>query len=124
MSEKVTFDFNNAKVLAQLRPSNTAAQSLYVPTNRTKAVIYGIFVCNQTSGKLGFDVYIDSDGTTYDGTTAIYYGTTVDVNNTVHIEIDAGIALTYGGSLGCRSNSADNVTFTVYGIEYQTSNGG
>lgn len=124
MSEKVTFDFNNAKVLAQASPSNADAQALYTPASRTKALIKGILVSNHDTSACQFSLYLDSDGSNTANVNSLYKTIAINANTTEFIEFDFGLPIQSGGTLSCQAQHGDHITFTVYGIEYQTSNGG
>ena len=104
------------KVLAQLRPADTNAASLYSPPDNTVTEITKLVICNTTNGGLAFRVFLDDDGTTYDQTTALYYDEALAANTTVEIGIGWGMR-NPAGNLAVRSSANDGLTFTLFGKE-------
>jgi len=111
--------FKNMKLLAQLRPANTNAVALVSNKIRQKYVVLSLSVVNTTGSAATFSVYHDSNGTTYDQTTAIYYACAIAANTTTWIEPQSGFALepSNTGNLAVQSNTTNALTFTAYGIE-------
>ena len=104
-----------AKQLGQLRPANTTAASIYSPTGET-SVIRSIVICNTTATTAAFRIFHDDDGTTYDQTTALFYDSPINGNETV--EIDTYWPMNNSaGNLAVRTDTASALTFTVYGAE-------
>lgn len=102
------------KQLAQARPGNTTAVSVYSPADGISAEIEHIVVCNQTGSAAAFRIFHDEDGTTYDQGTALHYDVSIAANTTV--EIDTLIyMLDTDGNLAVRTDTASALTFTVYG---------
>lgn len=114
-------------LLAQATPGNTSAATLYTATSLT--MITRLVVCNTGAGACTFRVFHDNDGTTYDDTTALYYDVSVAAGAVYVIEAlseYSGIAMNASrspgvsaGTIGIRSNTADDLTFTLYGIVQQ-----
>ncbi len=108
---------NVYRVLAQSRPGDTNAVSVYSPPASTNAEILSIVVCNTTDASQEFRIFLDSDGTTYNETTSLFWDIPVPAEST--IQIDAGWWLNESaGNLAVRTDLASAFTFTVFGAEY------
>lgn len=104
------------KILGQATPADTNAASIYSPNDSVIGIVRNIFVCNTTAGALSFRIFVDNDGTTYDTTTALYYDVSIAANTTT--KLDVFIPLNNSsGNLAVRSSSANNLTFTAFGVE-------
>lgn len=115
MAEKLT-----RKQLGQATPADTSAVSIYSPASGVvDTTIDALFVANTSSGNKTFRVFLDDDGTTYDTTTALFYDVAVVANATNNIL--SGASPLYmnnsSGNLAVRSSSANDLTFTVFGVE-------
>ena len=108
----------NGKILGQLRPANTTAASLYSPATGFVAVVTHVVVCNTTSGAVTFRVFVDSDGTTYDETTALYFDVALAANVTTPLELN--VPLNEDGNLAVRTSSGSAINFTAWGLEHST----
>ena len=106
-----------AAPLAQSRPGDTNAVSVYSPSASTQTEITRVLVCNTTGNTPTFRIFLDNDGTTYDQTTALYYDMAMTANQTITIE---GSLWMSGGNLAVRSSAASEITFTVFGAEHLT----
>lgn len=102
--------------LAQSRPANTTAASLYSPSADAVWIAKTLVICN-TSGSLAkARVFHDENGTTYDETTALIWDMPINADETAIIEwFMAGYDQT--GNVGIRTDTADALTFTLYGAE-------
>ena len=105
------------KELGQLRPGDTNAASLYSPPVNTKTEITKIVVANTTGTAATFRIFIDTNGTTYDQTTAIAYDISLAANDSVETA-DSYWMADPTGNLAVRSGTISALTFTAYGIEY------
>ena len=108
---------DGSKQLAQARENSTNAVSIYSPAvNIKSAVIKTIILCEQAGAVATFRIFLDTNGTTYDQTTAMYYDVTLQANETMQID-------TYWpmndstGNLAYRSSVANAITITVFGLE-------
>ncbi len=102
------------RLLGQLRPTDTNATSIYSPDDY--AIIDRILVCNQGGITPKFRIFLDDDGTTYDETTAIYWDICMKADET--IEIDGPLFMAdSSGNLAVRTDTASDLTFTVFGRE-------
>ena len=104
------------KVLAQLRPANTNAASIYSPPTNTTPEITKIIICNTSSSARTFRIFLDDDGTTYDTTTALFYDAPIPANGTRILRETLGMRDSTG-NLAVRSSAANDLTFTVFGRE-------
>lgn len=98
----------------QNRPGSTAAVSIFSPDYRDLYTIENIIVCNTTAGAVTYSIFHDENGTTYDQTTAIVYGASIDANTTVVHEYNLYMR-DPAGNLAVQISSANAVTFTVNG---------
>ena len=98
------------KVLAQLRPANTNAASLYSPPDNTTTEFTKLVICNQTGSSATFRVFLDDDGTTYDQTTAIFYDQPISANLTWIEDLKGWGMNKTAGNLAVTTDSAGAVT--------------
>jgi hypothetical protein len=107
------------KQLGQLRPSNTSAASIYTPASGVTAIIKNITVCNTSVAPAKFSIFHHDSGTTYDQSTALYYTCIIEKNQTV--VLPAFMAMNNPtGNLAVQTNTANALTFSVYGAEVTT----
>lgn len=109
--------FSSGEQLAQSRPSGTTATSIYTASLVTE--ITSICICNTTGSAAAFSIYHDDDGSTFDQTTALHYSQTIAGNSTEYISsnsVGAGLMIRADGQLGVQTDTANALTFTVYGI--------
>lgn len=105
-----------AKLLGQSAPSSTTAATAYSRPASTEAVIRNIVVCNTTAVSAAFRIFHHDSGTTYNAGTALFYDVTIAANTTV--QIDCFICMnTASGTIGVRTDTANSLTFSIYGIE-------
>lgn len=104
------------KQLGQIRPSNTTAVSIYSPDSGVTAVIKNIMFANNSGGDVKVRVFHDNNGTTYDEDSAIMWD--VKIKKETTITLTSFIAMdNSSGNLAVRTNSSNDMTFTVYGAE-------
>lgn len=104
--------------LGQSRPADTVSVSLYSPADGVVATIEKLVVVN-TGASATFDVYHDEDGTTYDQSTALYYGSAITANGT--LMLDLGLYMnSLSGNLAVRTTVSSALTFSLYGTEIKT----
>ena len=102
-------------LLAQSRPSNTTAATLYTAGMKTE--VTRIIIANTTGSAATFRLFHDDDGTTMDETTALIWDNSIATANYVDIQAYLyGITIAAGGSLGIRSGTGSALTFSAYGI--------
>ena len=104
------------KMLGQLAPADTNAASIYSPGSNVTAVITNIFVCNVTGNTPTYRIFVDDDGSTYDATTALYYDNATAANTTEQIRCYIPMN-NADGNIAVRSSAANEITFTVFGVE-------
>lgn len=104
------------KQLGQLRPANAAAASLYSPGASTTGIVTSIIVCNQSGASAKYRVFLDDDGSTYDQTTALFYDIVIaaDATHAIEVKLPMNDAT---GNLAVRTDTADALTFTAFGLE-------
>jgi len=104
------------KQFGQERPADTNVATPYtVPTGK-RAIIRHIMVANTSSNNTKYRIFMDANGTTHDETTAIAFDVPLSKENT-HSFDDQYIVLEEGGSIGVRTGTANNLTFTIDGDE-------
>jgi len=107
---------NTIKQLGQLRPANTTAASLYSPAASTQTNIYTVVVCNTSVSSAKYRIFHDDNGTTYDETTALFWDISLSADSTDTVEIKISMNDSTG-NLAVRTDTADALTFTAYGLE-------
>lgn len=105
------------KVLAQLRPADTNAASLYSPPDNITTDLTTLVICNQTGSVATFRVFLDDDGTTYDQSTAMFYDQSISANLTWIEDLEGWGMNNTAGNLAVRSSANDALTFTLFGKE-------
>ena len=105
------------KVLAQLRPANTNAASLYSPPDNRAVKLTKLIICNTTGSAATFRVFLDDDGTTYDQTTALMYDPQIGGNLTWEQDLEGWGMVVTAGNLAVRTGTANALTFTLFGKE-------
>lgn len=110
-------DNRGDKVLAQSRPAGTSAVQAYSPSDNTRALIKRIIVVNTTGSAVGAYAYIDTDGTTFDETTAILWNESVAANHSISIEFEDYTELEAAGAIGVRHSTGNAINFTIIGRE-------
>ncbi|MES0339853.1 MAG: hypothetical protein ABUK15_07340 [Anaerolineales bacterium] len=102
--------------LAQSRPANTTAVSVYSPPVNTITEITAVVICNTAGTSQDFRIFLDNDGTTYDQTTALFWDVPVPAD--ASLQLDANWWMdNSSGNLAVRTDSASAFTFTVFGSE-------
>jgi len=100
--------------LAQSRPANTTAVSVYSPDGNEVSHITEILVAETSGSATTYRIFHDDDGTTYDQTTALFYDIAISANTTHIIELNEWMN-DEDGNLAVRSGSGNALTFTVTG---------
>ena len=103
------------KILGQDRPSGTSAVSIYAPTR--SGVVTGFMISNTGIGSPTCRVFLDADGTTYDGTTALIYDVPVPAGSFPLEDRGLRWPIENGGNLAVRTSVVDSLVFTFFGIE-------
>ena len=105
------------KVLAQLRPADTNAASLYSPPDNTSTELTKLVICNQTGSSVTFRLFLDDNGTTYDQSTALFYDQSISANLTWTEDLRGWGMNDTSGNLAVRSGTSSALTFTLFGKE-------
>lgn len=108
--------------LAQARPSGTTAVSAFTAKMATE--ITRIVVCNTTGVAAKFSLYHDDNGSTFDADTALYVDKSVAANESAVIEAqgpNSGITVSKDGQIGVKTDTANALNFTLYGITEQVA---
>ncbi len=104
------------KQLGQLRPSDTTAASIYNSAASTATRITWLVICNTTAAAVTYRMFHDTDGTTYDETTALLFNSPLKANETLFIDM-AAWEDTATGNFAVRTSVGNAITFTLYGME-------
>jgi len=107
---------SDLKILGQA-VSATSASTLYSPGNGVRAEVSGIVCANVSGATANFYLYMDTDGSTADSTTAIYWNKEVEKDQTFPIEPDIPWVLDSSGTISVKSATASDFTVTVWGRE-------
>lgn len=106
------------KILGQLRPADTNAASIYSPAAGTIGIISTIIVCNTTGSTAAYSIFLDDDGTTYDESTALYFGVNLAANTSdkiqTYIPMDDS-----SGNIAVKTGTSSALTFSVFGTEFK-----
>ncbi len=105
------------KQLGQLRPTDTSAASLFSPASGETVIVTDIVICNVSANDASYRIFNDDDGTTFDEGTALFFDVSIRANSTHTID-NAIIMNDSTGSIGVRTDSANDLTFTAYGLVY------
>tara|TARA_B100000989_G_C19359720_1_gene392713 strand:- start:50 stop:394 length:345 start_codon:yes stop_codon:yes gene_type:complete len=105
--------------LAQTRPSGTSAAAAFTATVPTE--ITRIFIANTTGSTAAFSIFHDDDGSTFDQTTALFSGVSINGNTTTEFSCNpgAGIQMRPDGKLAVQTDTGSALTFSIYGITAQ-----
>lgn len=105
--------------LGSLRPGDLNNATVFTGKARVTEITR-IHVCNTGAGAATFRLFHDDAGVpTFDETTALYWDKNVPAGDVVVIEAqseNSGIMVKKGGQIGVRTNTADDLTFTLYGV--------
>lgn len=103
--------------IAQSSPSGTTPVSIYSPGSGTITTITFINVCNtSSSSNAKFRIFIDNTGTTYNNTTAHFWDVTLKPGQTFEKQV-LYVINNSSGNLAVRTDTANILTFNIYGIE-------
>ena len=102
--------------LGQLRPANTTAAAIFSPTENKPYHVHAVLIANTGSSTIKVSLFHDTDGDTWDETTAIVWEAAIATDGYLHLTFERGITGYHSaGSLGVKTDTADDATFTVYG---------
>lgn len=107
-------------ILAQSRPTDTNAASVYSPPSGIITEITQVIVAENSGNTPSYRIFLDNDGTTYDQTTALFYDVATAANTSYELISHGSWWMTDSdGNLAVRTSGANQLTFTVFGIEHQ-----
>ncbi len=107
-------EFDIFRVLAQSRPNGTGNTTAFTKPVNKYSTIYSIIVCNTTGSARTYSVFICTNGTTYDETTAIIFASPIAPNETQCVQMEVTLDTT-NGTIGVQSSSANALNFTIIG---------
>tara|TARA_R110002074_G_scaffold144499_3_gene292217 strand:- start:16379 stop:16714 length:336 start_codon:yes stop_codon:yes gene_type:complete len=100
--------------LAQARPTDTAAVSVWTPTEAAPYRIVLVSICNVTTSSVDVSLFHDVDGTTYDESTALVWKHTLVAGEILCYESEIS-DYRAAGNLAVQSSVSNAATFSVYG---------
>ncbi len=106
---------NTYKVLGQVSPSTTANADLYTAPSGTSAVVSTLNVANVASGEVTCRIYVRINGATAVAGNAIAYDVKIATQSI--FAITTGMTLGPGDKITVSSNTANALTFTLFGSE-------
>lgn len=102
-------------LLAQSRPPVAhGVLTAYQTPAGYQTIIKRFFVCNTEGSDDYFRIYLDKNGTTYSGNTALYYDAFLFKNNTYYEEVDWALD-DPAGAIGVSCTNGSSVTFSFFG---------
>ena len=116
----MTYNVSHAQgeQLAQLRPAVTTPVTLFT-AQELRVEVTLLIICNHAGGAVQVNVYHDDDGTTYDSSTMLVDRNVAQDDIETYFQAQhpgSGIHIKPGGSIGVQVASANDVTFTLYGV--------
>lgn len=107
---------DEVKILAQLQPANTLAQTLYTPGAGKKALLTHLWI-TVYDNDVEMSVFHDEDGTTFNDTTAWIREVKVEKEKNI-VSLPLGnIRVENGGAIGIQIDESSDATFSLYGRE-------
>ena len=103
------------KVLGQAAPADTNNADLYTVPDDTMTTVSSLVACNLTGNTPNFRVAVRPLGATVVNEHYIYYGKAMAANDSVFVII--GITLQDGDVITVRSSAADEIAFSLFGVE-------
>ena len=107
---------NTFKQLGQARENSTNAVSIYSPAVNTETIIKSIIITNTSGASATVRMFIDSNGTTYDETTAIAWDVDIPIDGVWDREVTMCMNDSTG-NFAYRSSVANALTITLNGVE-------
>ena len=103
------------KVLGQVAPADTDDADLYTVPENTQTTVSSLVACNLTGNTPNFRVAVRPLGASVENEHYIYYGKVMAANDSIFIII--GITLSDGDVITVRSSAADEISFSLFGVE-------
>ena len=103
------------KVLGQVAPADTNNADLYTVPDDTQTTVSSLVACNLTGNTPNLRVAVRPLGASVENEHYIYYGKVMVANDSIFIII--GITLSDGDVVTVRSSAADEIAFSLFGVE-------
>jgi hypothetical protein len=103
------------KVLGQLCPANTDLGTLYTVPASTRAVVSTINVANISASAITYRIAIRPGGETIEAKHYQAYDVALLANDSIAFTL--GVTLAATDVVSVRSSSANNVAFSIFGME-------
>ena len=103
------------KVLGQAAPADTNDTDLYTVPEGTQTTVSSIVACNITDNTPNFRISVRPFGAAVENKHYIYYGKAMAANDSIFTII--GITLSDSDVVTVRSSAADEISFTIFGVE-------
>lgn len=105
-----------AEVLAQVRPADTNINQIYNSPVGTLTILTSMYIVNTSGAAKTFRFCLDEDGTTFDESTALFWDTNIDKNQTIQIPLEIALNHNGSGNIAFRSSGNLALTITVFGF--------
>lgn len=108
------------RMLGQSRLTDTNPHSIYTPaSSNIIGIVTLVAFANTGAGAVKYRLFHHNTGTTYDQTTALAYDVSVNSGATSWLWApnEIGLPVVYGGNMAARSDTANDLTVTIYGFE-------
>jgi len=103
------------KVLGQVAPGDTNNADLYTVPEGTQTTVSSIVACNVTGNTPNLRIAVRPFGAAVENKHYIYYGKAMAANDSIFTMI--GITLNDSDVVTVRSSAADEIAFTIFGVE-------
>lgn len=113
-------DFEIFRVLAQSRPGTTGNTTAYTKPAGKAVTVHAINICNTTNAAVTYRLFVCTNGTTYDQTTALAYDATLGANQTQQWDLPFTLDTT-SGTVGVQSSTGSAINFTLIGKIKETN---
>lgn len=101
--------------LAQVRPAGTSAVNGWSPDFFGQFEVNLIHCANVSGASITISIYHDTDGTTYDETTALVWQHTIPAGGVFQLESSL-VGYSTAENFGVQCSVTNGVTFTFYGV--------
>ncbi len=108
----------HARVLAQVRLATTTIQQIYNSPLGTLSICTSVIIVNTSGAAKTFRFCLDENGTTFDKSTALFWDTNIDKNQTIQIEWEVSLNHDGNGNIAFRTNGANDLTITLFGFSW------
>jgi hypothetical protein len=108
------------KLFGQSRPTTTTNTLIYTVPVGFDAIISSIIICNTSGASADATVFVSNSGGAFGHDHAILHEVPV-ANATFPTIVDCKIVVNSGGTVGVKTSSANDLTFTISGMEHANS---